>query len=97
MRREINYATIIKSQLGPKKGILTIVEEENKIVANYVFLGQESKMTGKRIGRKLLLFGNLITPLGTCDCIIHGVENNVGIKGAIKIGDKNYVLYGVKI
>ena len=90
------YAIILRSQLGPKCGILRIRSSEDHLLGILELLGHKSLLAGKTMneGSSFEFHGKMWTPLGKVECRISGNRGNKIINGELNINHKVYELSG---
>ncbi len=93
-----SYEIVLKSPLGPKKGILNIVQEEDDLKGSMECLGKKHTFSGTLNDEgKLEAEGVLQTPLGEEPFTITGSINGKMLIAAFKRRNESYEMLGLRI
>ncbi|MBN7773223.1 hypothetical protein [Clostridium aminobutyricum] len=92
------YAIVLKSQLGPKKGFITLQANGEELQGILECLGNAHSFNGKVINSdKIKLEGMLHTPLGEVPFYLTGIVEENMLTAAFIVKSQKYELLGLKV
>lgn len=92
------YAIVLKSQMGLKRGFITLQVSGKTVEGILECLGNENHFKGKVISNnKIQVEGMLNTPLGETPFIVAGrIEDNM-LTGTFNVKTEEYELLGLRL
>jgi hypothetical protein len=92
------YAIVLKSQMGLKRGFITLMVSDKIVEGILECLGNENHFKGKVINsNKMQVEGMLNTPLGEVPFMIAGrIEDNM-MTATFNVKNEKYELLGLKL
>ena len=85
------YRLVLKSQLGPREGLLRVDVQQDAVTGSLTLLGYENPVSGVRIGEHTLrLFHHLRTAVNDLSCVSVFEVQGDRISGTLQI-DGNFM------
>lgn len=85
----VQYKVVLESQLGPRKGLICLEEQDGVITGVITLLGYENPVSGKRIGEhSIRLSHHLRTQVSDLSCVSIFEMDGDTITGTLK-NDRN--------